>query len=301
MSDPLNCACPCPSPVVSEVPGTEGDDGDAGADGVSAFTLSAGTAGPFDKGDTGISLTVDDSSMFFVGQAIAIEDVNGTSPGYFTVTALPSSVSLTLTYLDIAANSDAASIGSGKIVSPSGPAYAPGALPTAITDNTGGTPSNTLAATDVVRYVTMSFPILLTSTPMTATGDVVTDFVLPFAGEVVSWQLVTEVVATSGGTADVDIELQLGATPVTGSKITALTQAELAAIGQVKAGGTITANNTFAAAATFSIVCTESATDFTAGKVNAYVTFKVTTANPTLENALASLAEHINDLITALS
>jgi hypothetical protein len=117
--------------------------------------------------------------------------------------------------------------------------------------------------------IMLQFYTLLTSFDTPA--DVVTDFVLPFAGTIVSWQLVTRVVATSGSTADADLELQLGATPVTGSGISALTEADLNAIGKVKAGGTITAANTFAALDTFSIVCTESATNFTAGAVDIYV------------------------------
>ena len=142
---------------------------------------------------------------------------------------------------------------------------------------------------DSARYVTMSFPILLTS--LDTPADLVTDFVMPFKGSIVSWQLVDEVVATSGGTADADIELQLGATTVTGSAITAFTQANLDAIGEVKAGGTITAANTFIAGGTFSIVCTESAVNFTAGKVNAYVTFLVT------NTSLASKIEEMLDVM----
>lgn len=117
-----DCNCNCPTPVVSLVPGTEGEEGGAGTDGISSFTLTAGTAGPFDKGDTGISITVDATDMFFVGQVIAIQDVNALStPGYFSISAIPGPSSLTLTYLDISANSDGVSIASGKVVSPSGP------------------------------------------------------------------------------------------------------------------------------------------------------------------------------------
>lgn len=117
--------------------------------------------------------------------------------------------------------------------------------------------------------VMLQFYTLLTSFDTPA--DVVTDFVMPFAGTIISWQLVSRVVATSGSTADADLELQLAAASVTGSKITALTEADLNAVGKVKAGGTITAANTFAAGATFSVVCTESAVNFTAGAADIYV------------------------------
>lgn len=117
--------------------------------------------------------------------------------------------------------------------------------------------------------VVLQFYTLLTS--LDTPADIVTDFVMPFAGKVVSWQMVTRVVATSGGTADVDIDLQLGATSITGAKKEGLTQTDFDAIGEVKAGGTITAANTFAAGDTFSVVCTESATNFTAGAIDIYV------------------------------
>ena len=127
------------------------------------------------------------------------------------------------------------------------------------------------------------FYTLLTSTDTPA--DIVTDFVVPFACNVVSWQMVTRVVGTSGGTADVDIDLQIGATPITGA-VTTVTQADFATIGKVKAGATITAANTIAAGGTFSVVCTESTTNFTAGAIDIYVyvvatdlTDKMKTAN----------------------
>lgn len=131
--------------------------------------------------------------------------------------------------------------------------------------------------------VVLQFYTLLTSFDTPA--DVVTDFVMPFAGKIISWQMVTRVVATSGSTADADIELQLGSTTVTGSGITALTEANLNAIGKVKAGGTITAANTFAASDTFSIVCTESATNFTAGAVDIYVYCLATDLTGALQTA----------------
>lgn len=131
----------------------------------------------------------------------------------------------------------------------------------------GGNPKQ--AANIAGIPVVLQFHALLTGFDTPA--DVVTDFVMPFAGTIISWQLVAKVAATSGGTADADLELQLGSTTVTGSTITALTHTDLNAIGKVKAGGTITAANTFAAGATFSVVCTESAVNFTAGEIEIYV------------------------------
>lgn len=117
--------------------------------------------------------------------------------------------------------------------------------------------------------VTLYFPITLTDTDTPA--DLVTDFVLPFSGSVESFQYVTEVVATSGGTADADIELQLGSTTITGSAMEGLTQADFDTVGKIKAGSTITAANTFSKSDTLSVVCTESTTNFTAGVVGLHI------------------------------
>ena len=96
-------------------------------------------------------------------------------------------------------------------------------------------------------------------------------FVLPFAGQVISWQMVTRAVATSGGTADADIDLLLEDVPITGALAQALTQADFDTIGKRKAGGTITALNSFAAGATLKVTCTESTTNFTAGAIDIYL------------------------------
>lgn len=297
MSAALDCRCDCPTPVVTEVPGSQGATGDAGADGadgINAFTTTtSGTTIPA----VGASTLVDvvNSSWAAEQQIIFISD--GIVFGFFSVNSIPSAVILNVKFLGyIGDSAPGLTISSGAKVSPGGvqpPLSA--ALPNAITDNSTGTASDTIATLINQRFVTMVFPILLISTDTPA--DLVTDLVLPFKGAVISWQFVTEVVATSGGTADVNVELQLGATTVTGSP-TNLSQAAFAAIGQVKAGGIITAANTFNSAATFSIVCTSSAVNFTAGKVNAYVTFAV--REDALIDAIASLADHINDLRTAL-
>jgi hypothetical protein len=285
------------------VPGTEGDaglPGTDGVDGIDAFTTTtADITIPAAAGNvtTPAVQTFVSTLWMGIGQKIFISD--GTQFGTFEVLTLPSGTSATLEWLEYAGESGFATlvIDSGATVSPSGtqPALAT-PLPTAITDNSTGTASNTIATLVNQRFVVMSFPILLTS--LDTPADLVTDFVLPFKGAIISWQFIDEVVATSGGTADAAVQLELGSTLVTGSSTT-LTQADFAAIGQRKAGGIITAANTFNANAIFSIVCTSSAVNFTAGKINAYVTFSV--REDALNDAIASLADHVNDLITSLT
>jgi hypothetical protein len=135
--------------------------------------------------------------------------------------------------------------------------------------------------------VVFPFRVLLTS--LDTPADLVTDFIPGFAGVIDRWFMVTEVVATSGGTADADIDVQIGATPVTGAKKEGLTQADFAAIGQVKQGGTITAANVIAADSVVSIVCTESAVNFTAGVITIYLVFKKAAAASKINAILAAL------------
>ena len=299
MPAPASCCNQCTDTEIVEVPGVQGlagADGADGTDGVNAFTLLDGSTITIPGvGGTVAGINVEDSTWMALGQTVFVSD--GVDWGHFTVAANAGNV-ISLTFLDL--DGDGANpsvIGDGATVSPAGRgAPLSAALPTAFTDNSTGTPSDTIATLINERFVTMCFPILLTA--LDTPADVVTDFILPFKGAVISWQMVGEIVATSGGTADADLELQLGAVLVTGSGVT-ITEADFSAIGEVKAGGVITAANTFAAGATFSIVCTESAVNFTAGRINAYVTFAV--REVALINAVASLAEHIDDLITALT
>jgi hypothetical protein len=131
--------------------------------------------------------------------------------------------------------------------------------------------------------VVLQFYTLLTS--LDTPADIVTDFIVPFDCNVISWQMVTRVVATSGGTADADIDLQIGSTSITGAKKEGLTQGDFDTIGKIKAGGTITAANTIAAGGTFSVVCTESAVNFTAGAIDIYVYCLATALTGSLKTA----------------
>jgi hypothetical protein len=100
-----------------------------------------------------------------------------------------------------------------------------------------------------------------------ADGDVLTDLPLPpFKGKIASWRVVVEKAITTGAkTADLDLEI--GATSVTGAGIT---YAGTKALGVVTEGGTITAANTFNPGDTLSIVA-DNTTPFTEGRVRVSV------------------------------
>lgn len=286
MSNPSDCQPCCATPAVVSVPGTEGEDG-TGIDGVSSFTLSASAPGPFNKGDTGLALTVDSSAMFFVGQLIAIEDVNTTNAGYFQITAIPSSVSLTLTYLNVPANSNAASIATGKVVSPSGPSFTIGALPTALTDNSGGTQSNTIAAG--VGIQTLAFYI---EAATLANGDILTEYIPGYAFKILKFDARCAKTVSTGGKA-ASLNLEIGSTNLTGGVI-ALSGTY--AVGAAQAGTAVTAANTGSATDSISIEAS-GVTAFTEGAFWLIISIQ----NTDSRDAIASLADHVNDLITALT
>lgn len=132
--------------------------------------------------------------------------------------------------------------------------------------------------------------ILLTS--LDTPKDLVTDYIPGIAGQIVRWGLITQVVATSGGTADADIHLEIETTEVTGSKFEALTQADFAAIGQVKQSAALSAANTITAASKITIVCAESAVNFTAGLVTPIIWVRVF--------ATAAIEAKVNAVLAAL-
>lgn len=284
-----NCNCACPDPEVSTIPGTEGDPGAAGADGISSFTLTAGVAGPFDKGDTGITVTVDDATMFYVGQYVSIEDVNTTNPGFFQITAL-AAAQLTLTYLDVSANSDAMSIASGKMVAPSGPPITLGALPTVLTDNSTGTASNTIAAG--VGISTLVIPLTSLATGLSTLAiDLLTNYVPGYKFKLLKFDFITTVVGAGAG-ASQTFNLEIGTTNVTGGSLN-VTLASTATIGVQTNGTAITAANTGSNTDSISIEMAAGGTVFSSGA--GY--FVIEIQNMDTADAIASIADHINDLI----
>src|SRR5437879_3129182 len=89
------CCSPCPSPVVSQVPGPTGPAGAAGTNGTNghnAFTtLTAQFTQPFNGSNVNISVA--DTSWMAIGQTIFIS-----TGGYYTVAVIVSAVAATITF-----------------------------------------------------------------------------------------------------------------------------------------------------------------------------------------------------------
>lgn len=296
MSQAGNCNCPCPDPEVVTIPGSAGEDGAAGAagtDGINAFTVTtANLTLPAAAGPVVAPLTVGVSSWASIGQVIIISD--GTNWAHFRVLTIPSAASFTLQWLDYDGDAVGTTvIASGATVSPSGVASPlSAALPNALTDNTTGTASDTLAAG--VGVTTLMFAVDLT-TLTTLARELLTDYVLGYAFKILAVDFVVTEEGTGAG-ATQTINLEINSTNVTGGVINP-TLANTATAGALVAGTAVTAANTGNAAATLSIEVAAGGTIFTAGQ--GIILVKV--QNMDTANAFASLADHVNDLITALT
>lgn len=291
MSLATGCCAPCETPDVVEVPGVQGDDGadgSDGADGISAFTL---TTEAEDVASIGASVvfTVALNTAFAVGQTIFVSD--GVDWGTFQITGKTGSTIITATKLD--AGGDTATpfnLASGSIVTAAGaPLVLASALPNAFTDNSTGTASDTVAAGVGISII--SIPITLAQ--ITAAGDVLTTYTPGYRFKILSFDAnVTEVVTTGGDAASLNLEI--GAVNVTGGVI-ALTSANCTPLGVGIAGTAITAGNVGTAADTISIE-SSSVTAFAEGAVVALIRIQ----NMDTADAFASMADHINDIRTAL-
>jgi hypothetical protein len=296
MSAPSNCSCPCPNPEVVTIPGAPGEAGENGTNGtngVNAFTvLSAAVTIPA-IGATVIA-SVGVSSWAGIGQVVFLSD--GTDWGHFEVISKPSSTSIELEFLGYPGDaSPTAEIGLGGTVSPSGdlPVLA-APLPTAFTDNTGGTASDTLAAG--VGVSTLTIPLTSLATGLSTLAiDLLTGYVPGYAFKLLSFDFVTTVAGTGAG-ASQTFNLEIGSTNVTGGSLN-VTLASTDTIGEVTAGTAITAANEGTAADAISIEMAAGGTVFTAGA--GYFVIKI--QNMDTASAVASLAEHVDDLIASLS
>lgn len=296
MSQAGNCDCPCPDPTITEIPGAPGENGAAGAagsNGINAFTVTtADITLPASAGPVALPTTVGVSSWAGIGQVIFISD--GTNWGHFEVLTIPSAASFTLEWLQYPGDAVGTTvIATGATVSPSG-VNSPlsGALPTAFTDNSTGTASNVIAAGAGVE--TISFPH--TFIGGTSAVESVTTYVMPYKFKILSWVFVTEVLLVGAGGSRI-ANMEIDATDVGTVPSTVTIPIANAAVGTVTAGTTVTGANTGNAGQSFSIEIANGGTQFTAGSG----TFVVTVQNMDTADAIASLADHINDLITALT
>jgi hypothetical protein len=291
MSAAIDCSCACPDPTVTQIPGSPGEPGADGTNGANAFSvLTEDLVIPAIGAQ--VAAFVGDSSWMGVGQIVFLSD--GTDLGHFKVIALPGSQSATLEFLGYADDSiPGATVGAGGTVSPSGtqPALS-AALPNAITDNSTGTASDTIAAGVGVQI--LEFPH--TFIGGTAAVEPVTNYVVPFTFKILSWAFVTtELLVGAAGSRVANMEIasvDVGTVP---STITI--PIANAAVGTVTTGTAVAGANTGAAGGNISIEIASGGTAFTAGSG----TFLVALQNLDTADALASLADHVNDLRAALA
>lgn len=300
MSASLQCCSPCDSLEVTNVPGVEGDPGTNGTNGtpgVSAFTITTiaidlpAVAGPVTSPAV---VTFANASWMAVGQVIFISD--GTDWAHFRVLTLPvGGISATLEWLDYRDDAAGASnIASGARVTPSStqPALS-AALPTAITDASTGTASNAIAATTA----TLTLAIPHTFEAGVGAGEVITEYILGYAFKILAWSFIADVPSTGAGASRV-FNMEIGTTDVgTVVSTCTITLASTSAKGKQTLGTAVAGANVGTALQSFSIEVAAGGTTFTAGSG----TFLVLVQNMDSANAIASLSDHINDLIVSLT
>ncbi len=300
-----NCACPCPDPTIVEVPGQPGEDGaagDAGTNGVNAFTLTTtspivlpAVAGPV----TNPAIqTFADCSWFAVGQVIIISDENDNEWGTFRVLTVASSTGATLEWLDYPGDAaGTTSLAVGSKVSPAGSLAALAApLPTAVNYTaltTAGAIDNANVAAGVGRSQ-LFFPH--TWIGGTAAVEPVTTLVIPYKFKLISWYFVTEVALVGGGGSRV-ANMEIGTTDVGTVPSTCTILIAATATGTVTAGTAIAGAQTGNAGDNISIEIAAGGTAFTAGSG----TFVIDIANMDTCDSIASLSDHVNDLIVSLT
>lgn len=297
MSLATGCCAPCETPDVVEVPGVQGDDGadgSDGADGISSFSLLTATATvPALAGDA-VALQVAENSWAAVGQVLFTSD--GTDRMTVRVTGLTGSTIISTVWLDAPNDSAPGSIvGIGGKVTPSGETgELAAALPTAFTDNSGGTASNSIAVG--VGIYTLVHPLTSLATGLGVLAiDLLTGLTIGHRFQLLSFDFVTTIVGAGAGASQV-FNLEIGGTDVTGGVLT-VDLASTNTIGEISAGTAITADNVGTAGGTISIEMAAGGTVFTSG--SGYFVIRI--KNLDSSDAFASLADHVNDLITALT
>jgi hypothetical protein len=292
-----NCACPCPDPTVTEIPGSTGAagaDGADGANGVNAYTVTTSTVIlPAAAGPVVLATSVAVSSWMAIGQIIFISD--GTNWGHFEVLTLPSSTSVTLDWLQYP--NDAAGttvIASGATVSPAGvlPAFSP---PADLTNSMNASAAAGAALAAGVGIQTLSIPLtsLVTGLGVLAI-DLLTNYVPGYRFKILAFDFITTVAGTGAGASQV-FNLEIGTTNLTGGVLT-VNLAGTATIGVQTNGTAITANNVGTASDNISIEMAAGGTVFTAGA--GYFLIKI--LNLDTADAILSLNTSINSINATL-
>lgn len=158
----------------------------------------------------------------------------------------------------------------------------------AITDSTGGTVSDTLAAG--VGETTLAFFVNLADI---ADGDVLTNYTPGYKFKLLSFDFRVFKAVTTGSKAST-LNLEIGTTNVTGGSL-ALTSANCTPAGAAVAGSAITAANTGSASDTISIEAA-STTAFVEGSGWLLINIQ----NMDVADAFASLADKWNEVRSSL-
>lgn len=300
MSTLNDCCSPCASSVAPvNIVGPQGNDGTPGIDGVDGLNAFTTVASPFFvPATTGIPVTIQvvNSDWIAVGQYIVIG--NGPAPvlpfpgpATFVVTAV-GVAAFTATWVnapgDVAGGTQ---ISAGNRVSPSGfETRLVGVA--ALTDNTGGTAGNIIAAGVGISTVTWHFDLVNFTT-----GDDVTDYTVGYAFKILSVDWVTTTPATGAAHATA-VSMDIAATPVTGG-VVSLTSANTATKGVIVPGTAITANNIGTATGANSIITIRAveSNHFVDGDGSLIVRIQ----NLDTRDAFTSLIAKLNPVIAALS
>jgi hypothetical protein len=169
------------------------------------------------------------------------------------------------------------------------PASGDQAVVSALTDNSGGTASTTLAANLARQHV----PLYMNLADITASGDLLTTYTPGYAGKILAVDFaVMQPVTTASKSATLNLEI--GSTNVSGGVVT-LTSAACTPQGTVVAGTTVSSNNIFTSGSTISI---EAASVTAHAEGSGWL--MLTLENSSLCNAVASLAAEQNNKRTLL-
>lgn len=291
MSAASTCDCPCPDPVITEVPGSPGADGaagSAGSDGINAYTVTTSNLTlPAVAGPVIAPVGVGVSSWAGVQQIIFISD--GTEHAHFSVTSIPGSASFILQWLDYPGDSaGTAVIASGATVSPAGViAEIAGAIPTPMVDNSTGTASDTIAAGVGVQTISL----FITATSI-ANGDLLTNYVPGYRFKILSFDARCATPVTTNAKAS-NLNLEINTTDLTGGVI-ALSGTY--AQGAAQAGSAVTGNNVGTAGQSISVEAS-STTAFVEGAFWLLIRIQ----NMDEADAFASLADYVNDILAAIA
>ncbi len=293
MSATNSCDCLCPTPEISEVPGSPGEPGAAGADGsngVSAFsTLTIASTIPPLVTNT-LIYTVSTSVWMAIGQKIFVGDSDTTAGGKqatFQVVSLPSATSVELEWLQYPDDSAGGSaLVAGVILSPTGPipVFSP---PANLTNNTTGTPGASLEAG--VGQSTLSVFFRAAA----ITGNVLLFTYVPgFAFKILKISASVVDAITTGAKA-ATLTTAIGGTPTTGGIVI---MSGAYALGAVQASSAnVTALNTGTSASSITV---------TASAVTAFIEggfmFEIELQNMDTANAVASLNASITSINATL-